>query len=242
MKFKLPVVRGTLDRRMLINFRVVPEVLQRIVPEPFRVKTIRGWGMAGICLIRLKGMRLQFAPEMFGVASENAAHRIAVEWNQNGALCEGVFVPRRDTSSKFNTLVGGRIFPGIHHFANFEVRENANEFHLHLHSEDGATQVRVEAQLAEQLPQTSIFKSLAEASQFFERGSLGYSVTAARNEYDGLELRSFRWNVEPLSVSRVESSFFNDPKLFPVGSIEFDSALLMRGIEHEWHARGTLRN
>jgi hypothetical protein len=28
--------------------------------------------------------------------------------------------------------------------------------------------------------------------------------------------------------------------LFPAGSIEFDSAWLMRDIEHEWHAAGTL--
>jgi hypothetical protein len=28
--------------------------------------------------------------------------------------------------------------------------------------------------------------------------------------------------------------------LFPPGSVEFDGALLMRGIEHEWHGRGKL--
>ena len=28
--------------------------------------------------------------------------------------------------------------------------------------------------------------------------------------------------------------------LFPRGSIEFDCALLMRGIEHEWHGKGDL--
>jgi len=38
----------------------------------------------------------------------------------------------------------------------------------------------------------------------------------------------------------VESSFFEDRALFPPGSVEFDCALLMRGIEHEWHGRGWL--
>jgi hypothetical protein len=36
----------------------------------------------------------------------------------------------------------------------------------------------------------------------------------------------------------VESSFFNNRALFPVGSVAFDCALLMRGIDHEWHGRG----
>src|SRR5262249_36520695 len=71
---------------------------------------------------------------------------------------------------------------------------------------------------------------------FFEGGSLGYSVTAKPNHFDGLELRSFNWQVQPLTVDKVESSF----ALFPVGSVEFDCALLMRGIEHEWLCRGRL--
>ncbi|MGN6555428.1 MAG: DUF2071 domain-containing protein [Verrucomicrobiota bacterium] len=196
---KIPVVCGTIDRRMLVNFRVASEVLQRILPAPFRVKVIRGCGIAGICLIRLKQMRVRFAPAAFGVTSENAAHRIAVEWEDDGVLREGVFIPRRDTSSKLNAFVGGRIFPGVHQLANFDVREDESEFHLQMRSEDGVTRVRVDAQLAGRLPETSLFKSLSEASQFFERGSLGYSVTAARGKFDGLELKSFRWDVEPLS-------------------------------------------
>jgi hypothetical protein len=55
-----------------------------------------------------------------------------------------------------------------------------------------------------------------------------------------MELRCQRWQVEPLAVSAVRSSVFDDRQLFPAGSIEFDSALLMRGIEHEWHGRSDL--
>lgn len=242
MKFNVPAVRGTIDRRMLINFRVAPEVLQRIVPAPFRVKTVRGWGMAGICLIRLKDMRVRFAPAAVGLTSENAAHRIVVEWDDNNGTREGVFIPRRDTSSRLNTIVGGRIFPGVHHLASFDVRETESEFRLHMQSEDGNARVLVEAEIGDQLPGTSIFRSTAEASAFFERGSLGYSVTATPGEFDGLELKSFRWQITPLAIRRVESSFFADRSRFPEGTVEFDSALLMRGIEHEWHVRGTLRS
>jgi hypothetical protein len=53
----------------------------------------------------------------------------------------------------------------------------------------------------------------------------------------GLELRTLRWEVEPLEVETIRSSFFNDPGRFPPGSATFDCALLMRGVEHEWHER-----
>ena len=41
-------------------------------------------------------------------------------------------------------------------------------------------------------------------------------------------------------MSAVRSSYFDDHSVFPAGSIEFDCALLMRGIEHEWHGKSDL--
>ena len=49
-----------------------------------------------------------------------------------------------------------------------------------------------------------------------------------------------RWEVEPLAVTSVRSSFFDDRSVFPAGSIEFDCALLMRGIDHEWRGHPDL--
>jgi len=42
-------------------------------------------------------------------------------------------------------------------------------------------------------------------------------------------------------VQNVESSCFEDAVTFPAGSVQFDSALLMKGIAHEWHAHDALR-
>src|SRR5207302_608127 len=74
----------------------------------------------------------------------------------------------------------------------------------------------------------------------FEGGSLGYSATRDPARFQGLELRCRNWHVEPLAVEEVRSSFFEDETLFPKGSITFDCALLMRGIEHEWHGKTDL--
>ena len=47
-------------------------------------------------------------------------------------------------------------------------------------------------------------------------------------------------SVEPLSIDRVESSYFQNTANFPAGSIEFDCALLMQKVHHEWHSREDL--
>jgi hypothetical protein len=237
---KIPVMRGMIDRRILVNFQVAPEALARILPAPFRPKLINSVGMAGICLIRLKHIRPRLFPAALGMSSENAAHRIAVEWDEQGERREGVFIPRRDTSSRLNTLVGGRLFPGEHHHARFQAREHDGHYHVVLDSDDGRVHVAVEGRVASMLPAFSVFQSVEEASAFFARGSVGYSVTSRSDLLDGLELRSFRWKVEPLAIDSVESSFFAEKTCFPPGTVRFDSALLMRDIEHEWHGRNQL--
>jgi hypothetical protein len=237
---RIPIIRGTIDRRILVNFRVDPEVLEKILPAPFRPKLVNGTGMAGVCLIRLKHIRPKYLPSFIGISSENAAHRIAVQWERDGEQKEGVFIPRRDTSSRLNTLVGGKLFPGVHHHATFRVSEHDDDYRLVLDSDDRQTHVLVDGHVSEELPKGSIFGSLRDASDFFSKGSLGYSVTAKPGSLDGLELRTFNWKVIPLAIDKVESSFFENPALFPSGSAQFDCALLMRGIDHEWLGRESL--
>lgn len=237
----LPAVRGVIERRLLVNFRCAPEALARILPAPFRPKLVRGWGLAGICLIRLGGIRPAFLPALAGLTSENAAHRIAVEWDEAGTTREGVFIPRRDTDSLLNRLAGGRIFPGVHHAARFCVWETGAQFKIEMHSEDDAMFVRVLARLNDRLPGKSVFATLAEASDFFRSGALGWSARPKAAEFDGLELRCHEWQMHPLAVERVESSFFSDHALFPPGTATLDTAFLMRHLPHSWHARGRLQ-
>jgi hypothetical protein len=237
---RLPVICGVIERRILVNYRVDPQVLAEILPPPFRPQIVHGFGMAGICLIRLCDVRPQGLPRWLGMSSENAAHRVAVEWNEGSHARTGVYVVRRDTNSRLNALSGGRIFPGVHHRGAFRVHESENHFDVALDSDERAASLHVVAAACEEWPRDSIFASLAEASSFFEAGSLGYSRIAQPSRYQGLELRCRSWHAVPLSLESVRSSWFDDPVVFPPGSIELDCGLLMRGIEHEWHSRDEL--
>ncbi len=237
---RIPILRGLIDRRILANYRIDAEIAARVIPQPFRPKLVNGFALGGICLIRLKQVRPRLFPFPWGLQSENAAHRFAVEWDEHGQTREGVYIPRRDTNSLLSTIVGGTLFPGVHHHSRFEVQETVDHLSVSLRSDDGMTRVHVSGRVAQTLPSTSVFASLAQASEFFEHGSLGYSDTAQNGRYDGLELRCRNWSMQPLEIDHIESSFFEDISRFPSGSAVFDHALLMRGIEHEWHSRGDL--
>ena len=237
---KLPVIQGVIRRRILANFRVDPKVMQQQLPARFRPKLQKGFAVAGICLIRLEHIRPRFVPEIVGLSSENAAHRVAVLWDEDGVTREGVFISRRDTDSQLNQLLGGRIFPGEHHQASFNVSESESEISLSLESTDATVNVKLEGNAADALPSTSIFSSLAEASTFFEGGSLGYSVTHDPHRLDGLQLKTEQWQVEPLQIRTIYSSYFADEDKFPPGSIDFDHALIMKNVAHEWHGAADL--
>ena len=237
---RLSAVRGVIDRRILANYRLDPEAAAAQLPEPFKPKLVNGYAIGGLCLIRLKQVRPALIPLPAGMASENAAHRLAVVWEQDGIEREGVYIPRRDTSSRLNVLAGGRLFPGEHHHAAFKVNETDECFDVSFVSDDSDCQMRIRATLAESFPADSVFSNLDAASEFFEAGSLGYSATRDRGRFDGLELDCHQWSMQPLDVAEVASSYFDDLQRFPVGTAVFDCALLMRGIDHAWHQRGAM--
>lgn len=238
---RLPVIQGLIRRRILVNFRVDRQVALRQMPACFRPKLQAGQAVAGICLIRLEHIRPKMMPEIVGLNSENAAHRVAVLWDdERGEGREGVFIPRRDTDSQVARLMGGRVFPGEHHRASFSVSETENEISFKMKSQDEEVAVELKGRVADKLPPSSIFPSLQAASSFFEAGSLGYSVTGDPSLLDGVTLRTEGWRVEPLDVTEVYSSYFADESRFPKGSVEFDHALIMRNIAHEWHSASQL--
>jgi len=228
---KIPRIKGLIDRRILINYQIDKEVLANYLPSPFRPKLVKGKGIAGICLIRLKEIRPKGLPKQIGISSENGAHRIAVEWTENGTIKEGVYIPRRDTSSRLNAWAGGTVFPGIHHLAKFDVEEGNGNYEVSFVSSDD-TSLSIKARETKEWNEASVFDDLQSVSDFFENGSVGYSPD--KNSFEGLQLQAYNWQVSLLEVEKVQSSFFEDATIFPKGSVVFDNALLMKNIEHEW--------
>lgn len=254
----VPAVRGVIDRRILANYRIDPDALDAVLPAPFEPWTVDGYGVGGICLIRMTEMRPPGVPAAFGMRSENAAHRIAVEWDAGdggeGERRRGVYVPRRDTDSWLQVLFGSRLFSGRYSHASFETEEDGDRYAVEMTSDDGEANVAVDGRVADELPADSVFPDRHAASEFFRRGSLGYApadpdagsggagdsdATDGERTYEGVELDTESWNVEPLAVDSVHSGFFEGER-FADDAVAFDCALLMRDIHHAWRQRESI--
>ena len=231
----LPMIQGVIARRMLLNFRADADVVQRLLPEPLRVDQQQGYAIVGICLIRLENLRPNGIPGPLGLSSENMAHRVAIQFPDRDGMRPGVFIWRRETDQRLVELLGGRLFPGVHHHARFQVRENANRLSMDVTTEDGKADVCFSARVSGEWRQTDSFGSFEEVSEFFRKGDCGFSCSLRGGELEGLQLKTLKWAMVPMDVESQHCAFYSDSQRFPAGSIEFDCGLLMRGLPHEWH-------
>ena len=229
-----------MERRILVNYRVDPDVLASALPPPFRPVLVDGHGVAGKCLIRLGGICRAMFPALVGLTSENAAHRVAVRWDTPSGPRTRVYIPRRDASSLLAAVAGGRLFPGLQHRARFNVAERDGRYRIQLESRDGAVQILVVAQITDQVMPGSVFASLQAASRFFRGAPVGYAATRRKGVFDRVELGTVGWSLKPLHIEDAASSFFDDPARFPPGTATLDSAFLMGRLITTWHPKPQL--
>ena len=229
------LVNATIERRLLLNYRVDPDVLAGLLPGPFRPQVVAGYGLAGVCLIRLGGVGPAGVPAWLGVRSENAAHRIAVEWDGENGPERGVFILRRDSASWVTTVAGGRLFPGWHHRASFAVDEGSDgSYRIAFTGRDGAVRVAVTARRSPVVMAGSVFATVEEASLFFRGAPDGYAVTPDPTVLDGVSLATDGWSFAPLAVESAAATWYDDEQRFPPGSIALDSAFVMTGLASRW--------
>jgi hypothetical protein len=244
---RAPALRTVIERRLLINYRVDPDVLARFLPAPFRPVTVNGYGVAGICLIRLGRVRPVGVPGAAGLTMESAAHRVAVCWDSadgaEGAAgpVTGVYIPRRDTSSRLAALLGGRVFPGWQHLARFRADEDDGRFLIRADSRDGRVHIRAAGHCSGQITPGSVFARLDQASRFFACAPVGYAATPAEGVFDGVRLETEGWALHPVHLDQVSSSFFDDQARFPRGTAVPDSAFLMSGLPATWRPQAPYR-
>ncbi|MCU1471494.1 MAG: hypothetical protein JWQ39_2643 [Glaciihabitans sp.] len=221
-------LRAQVRRRLLISYRVDPAVAQSLIPEQFRPQIVDGSAVAGVCMIGLQSVRPGWLRPRVGFRTENVAHRIAVEWDENGKTRSGVYIVERHSSALLPVLAGGRLFPGVQKRARFELDETESRFRVSMSAP--GTRVSVDVQLGGEWT-SSLFPSVEAASAFHEQGAVGWSPRRNGLGVEPLELTSKEWVVEPGQVVSLRSSYFD---ALPDGAAVLDSVLIMRDLPFFW--------
>lgn len=207
---------ATIERRLLVNYRVDPEVIAPLLPAGLRPQLVRGSAVAGVCLIRLGQFRPRGVTPRIGHRSESAAHRIAVAWDGPDGPRTGVYIPRR--------------FPGVHEPADIVSTESAARIGVVVDAADLQVDVELDVVAPPQF-RSDLFPDLTSASEFFRKDAVGWSPTRS-GRLEALRLDAHdAWHVDPGQATRVRSSFFD---ALPAGAAAFDHVLVMRGVPVLW--------
>lgn len=217
-------VHARLRRRLLISYRVDPGVAASLLPTGFRPQIIDGAALAGVCVLGLESIRLPGMPGRAGLRSENAAHRIAVEWDGEHGVETGVFIFERHSSAWHPVLWGGRLFPGVHRRARFRIEESADRYALTMAA--GTHSLTADVEVGGEWS-SSFFSSVDDASDFYRSGRVGWSLGRDGSSAEAVTLTAEGWNVEGARLHGLRSSFFDG---LPEGTAVFDSVVVMRDL------------
>jgi hypothetical protein len=86
----------------------------------------------------------------------------------------------------------------------------------------------------------SVLATPDQASRFFRCAPVGCAATPAEGVFDGVELGTDDWGLEPLDVDEARSSCFDDPVRFPTGTVTLDSAFLTAQLTTTWRPQPQL--
>jgi hypothetical protein len=230
---RIPRLAATVERRLLVNYRVDADVARSLLPGPLRPQLVDGSAVMGICLLRLGAMRPAWFAPRIGWGAENAAHRIAVEWDDDTGTHTGVYIPERHSASWLAVAAGDRVFPGVHHHAGFGSIETEKRIVVEMRSSGLAVRADVDLEAGFS---SSLFTSVSDASAFFQSGAVGWSPTRDGRRLEGLRLDTSAWQVAGAHPTAVESTYFDS---LPTGSARLDSVLVMRNVPITWSSPGT---
>lgn len=217
-------VRAHLRRRLLLSYRLDPAVARGLLPERFRPQLVNGYALAGVCVLGIEDIRPRWFRGRWGLRSENAAHRMAVEWDENGEIHRGVYIFERHSSAWSPVLLGGRLFPGVHRKARFTIDESGDRYALTMDAkgESLAADVEIGGEW-----RSGVFATVEEASDFYRAGRIGWSRRHDGETFEAVALTSEEWSVEGARMLSLRSSFFD---ALPHGAAEFDSVVVMRDL------------
>lgn len=222
------------DRQLLINFRMDPAIVRQFLPVGVEPRVIHGFAIGGICVVRLNKRKL--GPLIRIRESENVAHRFAIcppaATSHESQASSCVYVCRAHTSSRWNSFLGNRILAGRYHRANIDVEESPEVIRVKMTSRDKSSQLSFSGVTGCGHPMESIFSSIGEALRFLEQCSIRRAIESRSSGSNGISHRVSWKQLVPLRTQGLETSFFYDESRFPAGSIEFDSAFILRSREH----------
>lgn len=219
----MPTLHGSVDRRIVMNYRAEKEGLDDVLPDPLTaVEVENGDGIAQAEVMRHRVSLLRSVPKPLRLPAQTASHRIGVEWDDGK---RGMYVLRRDTNSGLGQLAGATLPIMRHGRARFQNREFGDRGEYSVQMDGEGAFVKIDAHEAESV-NGSVFGSTREAERFQRAEET--SVEISDKGFVNSRL-SVTGGLRPLETVDARSTVLEE-----FDGAEFDSAFVGTGDFYEW--------
>lgn len=174
-------VRSFTNKRFTVNFRVPLSQLRRVVPDAIELDGIRdtGYGMLGMCACDFWVNRLGVLP-IPPVRNNDMLCRVSTRIRKGPNVYRVYYTLRSDSSSKFLGFFGRHFSHFRKHTSRFERVDDGTQYVLRCDAADPLCRGELRAVMAsvsKQVPATTIFRDVQEATEFVFNldGSCGYN-------------------------------------------------------------------
>ncbi|HZH98117.1 MAG TPA: DUF2071 domain-containing protein [Fimbriimonadaceae bacterium] len=191
-------MRGRIERCWLFCFRVEPDRVRGLVPEPLELVTRGGWAFYNVVVSELSHMRPWFLPRFLGMSYTHVAYRLMVRWQ----AVEGLYFLRSDVDSSLVAKAGNLLTDFRMHVAR--VRIGSTPTSIRVEAPGAALEATIFPQ-GPQLAAGSPFQSIREAEQF-----LKYKPAALVRSANGVDVLRIGRNEQDWKsrLARVENGRF----------------------------------
>lgn len=229
------------EEAVAVNFRVRPDALRRVVPEPFELDLYDGWGFVSLTASRLKDFGLGVLPAILRANFYQATYRAHVAFTDfRGRRTRGYYFVRSETNSRLLSLAANMLpeFRG-HHCSTWPIFFATQGPNLLLSVDSGldpAGKVVLVLDVANPLagmPGTSVFPSVALAREYLVDAYDAFAWHADTGEVLILRIDRGDWDIRIVEPVDHYLGYFADGP-FPAGSAELDSVFHFRNVPYRW--------
>ena len=224
----IPPVRADMRERFIVNLRVPPDAMARLLPTRLSPQIIDGWAIASFCILDLRNITVAPLPTVAGWWSLSCAER----W---GTLdpSPAVFVTERLTSSRLGSAVTRLGFSAPHDVVDIALAKDRWTARL-LAQRDGIPLLDARLRRGGE-GSGSVFDGVASFSRFVAEGVRSYGTSRYPGRLTVLDLHKTENRYEPLAIERVTGGFVD--RWAAVGG-EIDSAFRTVDADYEWRYHG----
>ena len=224
-------VDGFITDRLLVTYRAPAERLRALVPAPFVVDELNGFGFVSVCALEMLGMGIARSPRWLRFDNLEFLYRVGVRYRNAATF----LTLRCDTASRALALLGGSFSHYQLRHTRIALSRSVNRFELRCDAADALARAELATELTPNAVEpASLFPSSARAAEFLLGMSFSAAVRGGKVLVQPIERDA--WQPRFVSPDHLCFDYLAELARRIAAPLVYDNTLHVRSVHQTWRA------